>query len=165
MKSNSSLKQKFLRTVIGGALIAGLLPVSNAFAALPAFPTSGSCAMLVTQPVPYGANLGAAGTFNAGYNMLAIITFTSATAATIEFVATRLNYTTNGVTVDPTHPSDAGVAVTLAPVTNGPTSGRRISFTPTGSPAAIRANAIAVNGGSTILIQGESEAFSGVCQF
>jgi len=161
MKLNSNLKQQFLRTVIGGALIAGMLPATNAFAALPAFPTSGSCAMLVTQPVPYGASLPA----NAGYNMLAIITFTSATAATIEFVATRLNYATTGATVDPTHPSDAGVAVTITPVANGPTSGRRISFTPTGSPAALMANAIAVNGGSTILIQGESDAFSGVCQF
>jgi hypothetical protein len=55
MKLKSGLKQKFLGILAGGALIAGLFPVSNAFAALPAFPSSGSCAMLVTFPVPYGS--------------------------------------------------------------------------------------------------------------
>jgi hypothetical protein len=161
VKSNLNLKQQFLRTVIGGALIAGLLPVNSAFA-VAAFPTSGSCAMLVTQPVPYGASL----PYNAGYNNLAIITFSSATAATITFHETRLDYKTTGPTVTATHATEANVAATIAPlVAPAPVEGRSITFTVAGGGGTLIANAIAVNGGSTILIQGESEAFSGVCQF
>ena len=80
MKLKSSLKQQLLRAFAGGVLAAALLPASNAFA-VATFPTSGSCAMLVTMPVPYGKTLGT----TSGYNVLAVITFTSATAGTIDY--------------------------------------------------------------------------------
>jgi len=161
MESKSSLKKKFLRAIVGGALVAGLLPATSAFA-VATFPSTGSCAMLVTQPVPVGATVPA----NAGYNILAVITFTSATAATLDFTETRVDYTTGGYTVNATHDSGANVAVTIASLpASAPSAARSFTFTPTGSPSPIIANAIAVNGGSTILIQGSSDAFSGVCQF
>lgn len=158
MKSISSIKQKFLRIFAGGVLFAALLPVGNAFA-VAAFPTSGSCAMLVTQPAPVGA------VTNAGYNILAVITFNSATAATITFHGTRVDYTATAYTVNPTHPTETNVAATIAAlVAPAPTDARSITFTPSVG-GTIVANAIAVNGGSTILVQGENDAFSGVCQF
>ena len=54
MKNKTSLKQKFFRSILNGALIAGLYPASNAFAALPPFPSNGSCAMLAMQVLPAG---------------------------------------------------------------------------------------------------------------
>jgi hypothetical protein len=164
MKLNSNLKQKFMRAVIGGVLIAGLLPATNAFA-LSTFPTSGSCAMLVTQPVPYGVPIVNGTPVTSGYNILAVITFTSATAATITFRITQLDYKTTGYTTNATHPSDTNLAVTLTAMT-APSEGRTLSFTTTGTYAStITANAVAVNGGNTVLIQGENTPFSGVCQF
>jgi hypothetical protein len=164
MKLNSNLKQKFWRTVIGGALIAGLLPATNAFA-VSTLPTSGSCAMLVTQPVPVGVDV-TGGPVTASYNTLAIITFTSATTATIDFHGTSVDYSAGGYTVSATHEGDSALPVAITALGGGaPASVKSLTFTPTGSGVAVVANAVAVNGGNTILIQGESDAFSGVCQF
>lgn len=160
MKLNSGSKQKFLRTVAGVALIAGLLPATNAFA-VATFPTSGSCAMLITQPVPLGQTIPA---LNVGYNVLAVLNFTSATGGTFDYNSTRVNYTAGGSVVNPTVDSGTGVPFTVATVAApAPQAIRRISITFGGN--TLVAHAIAVNGGSTLLIQGASEAFSGVCQF
>jgi hypothetical protein len=159
MKSKSSLKQRFLRAFAGGVLAAALLPASNAFA-VSAFPSSGSCAMLVTQPVPVGANM----PHNSGYNILAVLTFTSATAGTIDFYGVRVNYTITGYSVDPTPETGSAIPFTVGTlVPPAPSAARSITFTTAGG--TLVANAIAVNGGSTVLIQGASDAFSGVCQF
>jgi len=159
MKLKSSLKQRLLCAFAGGVLAAALLPASNAFA-VSAFPSSGSCAMLVTIPVPYGENLPA----SSPYNILAVITFTSATAGTIDYYANRVTYDTGGVT-EAAAETGSGVAVAIASLASpAPSAARSLTFTPTAS-SPIVANAIAVNGGNTILVQGQNQPFSGVCQF
>ncbi len=92
MKLKSGLKQKLLRAILAGALLAGLLPVS-AYAAT--VPSSGSCSMLITKPVPYGATLPASYT----YNVLAILTFTSSAGGTLNYYTTHVNYATTGITM------------------------------------------------------------------
>src|SRR5712692_5739082 len=116
--------------------------------------------MLVTMPVPYGKTLGT----TSGYNVLAVITFTSATAGTIDYYVNRVIYDTGGIT-ETTAETGSGIAVTVGTLTPpAPSAARSIAFTPTaGSP--IVANAIAVNGGNTVLVQGQNQPFSGVCQF
>jgi len=157
MKMKSGLKQKFLRVIVSGALVAGLLPVSNAFA-VSTFPTSGSCAMLVTQPVPYGQTLPA----NKGYNMLAVVTFTSATTGTFDVNEVRLNYTATGTTVQQPG-AIAGIPFAMTSLAI-PAQGKQLTFTAPGGQQII-INGIAVNGGNTVLFQGINEGFSGVCQF
>jgi len=161
MKLNSGLKQKFLRAAVAGALIAGLLPATNAFA-VSAFPTSGSCAMLITQPVPYGATV----PFTSTYNIIAMFTFTGTTTGTVDYNAVRATYSTTGSTIAPKVAGDNGLAipVTVAPIVGFPNA-RTLTFTPTGAVNPVTASAISVNGGNTLLIQGSSEPFSGVCQF
>ncbi len=159
MKLKSSLKQRLLRAFAGGVLTAALLPASNAFA-VATFPSSGSCAMLVTMPVPFGKTLPA----SSGYNVLAVITFTSATAGTIDYYVNRVIYDTGGIT-EAAAETGSGIPVTIASLTPpAPSAARSISFTPT-LGSLIVANAIAVNGGNTVLVQGQNQPFSGVCQF
>jgi len=159
MKLKSSLKQRLLRAFAGGVLAAALLPASNAFA-VATFPSSGSCAMLVTIPVPFGENLPA----SSPYNVLAVITFTSATAGTIDYYVNRVTYDTGGIT-EATPETGSSIAVAIAPLNPpAPSAARSITFTPTGGTQIV-ANAIAVNGGNTILVQGQNQPFSGVCQF
>ncbi len=43
-----------------------------------AIPSSGTCALLMTLPIPYGVNISVQG-FDTGYNLIGQITFTSAT--------------------------------------------------------------------------------------
>ncbi len=162
MKSKSNLKQKLLRAAAGGALIAGLLPVSNAFA-VSAFPTSGSCAMLVTQPQPVAA----AAPVTASYNVIALVTFTSATAGTISYHGVRVTYTATGYQVAAAAAGDSGnnLPITVAPLAGAPAGVMSITFTPTGAATPMSIVATAVNNGATILMQGQSDAFSGVCQF
>ena len=149
MKSN--LKQKFLRSALCGMGALMLLSVPNAFA----FPTTGTCAMLVTQPVPYGAAV----PHSKGYNILATLTFTSAVGGTVSYVSARANYTATGVSAGT--PEIGSFPFTVAA---GPIAG---SMTVTLNPGAgsITAHMYAVNGDKTILVQGSNDLFSGVCQF
>lgn len=141
-----------------------LLPVSNAFA-VAAFPTSGSCAMLVTKPVPVGATM----PHSATYNMIAILTITSATAATLTYGQTVVDYTVNGYSVNPAiRRTAADVPVRIEAPAGMPEGTRGLIVSAPNLPpgmTSVDATAIAVNGGSTILIQGNNDAFSGVCQF
>ena len=66
-----------MKTKLLAVLLLSLTAASNAFAALPKFPTTGSCAFLITQPVPLGADVTALG--ETGYNFLGVINFTNAT--------------------------------------------------------------------------------------
>ncbi len=151
MKTN--LKQKFLRTVLGGIGTLMLLSAPSAFA----FPTTGTCAMLVTQPVPYGASL----PHSSGYNILATLTFTSAAAGTVNYFSARATYATTGTTVGT--PETGSWPFTIAA---GPIGGSKtFSFTDTVYGTTVTANMYAVNGDKTVLVQGSSDLFSGVCQF
>lgn len=160
MKLKSGLKQKFIRSIVAGALIVGLCPVS-AFAALPSFPTSGSCTMLATMPLPVGETMPINGR---GYNLLAVINITSATSGTLDLNIARVNYSAAGPTV--TTPVQANaIPLTIASMgASGPTGAKTITFThPLGGTVVL--NALAANGGNTILLQGQTDMFSGVCQF
>lgn len=154
MKSNSVVRKLL------AAVLVGLLPMTNAFA-LSSFPTTGSCAMLVTVPVPLGQTIPAN---NVSYNIIAVLDFA---AGTLKAANTRVDYTTTGVVLNGTGASGAEGTFTVAALaTPAPTEARRLTVSIT-SPSAstFKANAIAVNGGNTILIQGDSEPFSGVCNF
>ncbi len=147
MKLKSSLKQRFLRTFVGGVLVAALLPASNAFA------LTGTCAMLVTMPVPYGSSLPA----NRTFNILAAINFTN---STISYNEVKATYAATGTTF--ASANTGSVAFTTAA---GPIAGSQaITFTPTGG-ALVTANIYPVNGNNTVLVQGGNDLFSGVCQF
>ncbi len=148
MKLKSSLKQRFLRTLVGGVLVAALLPASNAFA------LTGTCAMLVTMPVPYGSSLPS----THGFNILAAINFTN---STISFNGVRATYATTGTTFASTE-TGSDIAFTTAA---GPIAGSQaITFTPPVG-GALTANIYPVNGNNTVLVQGATDLFSGVCQF
>ncbi len=151
-----------MRKLVAGAILAGLLPMTNAFA-LSAFPTTGTCAMLVTIPVPLGVTIPAD---NQAYNVLAVIDLS---AKTIKFAQSSVKYTTTGIVLATGRTSAVGgegtfVVETLS--TPAPSEARRLSFSIT-SPSAstFKANAIAVNGANTILMQGDDQPFSGVCNF
>jgi hypothetical protein len=151
MKTN--LKQKFLRTVLGGMGALMLLLAPSAFA----FPTTGTCAMLVTQPVPYGASL----PHSTGYNILATLTFTSATAGTVNYVGARATYATTGTTAGTPETGSWPFTIAAGPIAGSKT----FSFTDTVYGSTVTANMYAVNGDKTILVQGSNDLFSGVCQF
>ena len=155
MKTKLKLKQKFLLTVLGGMGALALLSAPSAFA----FPTTGTCAMLVTQPVPYGASL----PHSTGYNVLATLTFTSATGGTINYVGVRANYATTGVSASPDSTGSLPFTIAAGPIAGS----KRFTFDDgLGSPdSIITANMYAVNGDRTILVQGANDLFSGVCQF
>ena len=147
-------KQKFLRAVLGGMGVLALLSAPSAFA----FPTTGTCAMLVTQPVPYGATV----PHEKGYNILATLTFTGATTGTVSYVSARATYATTGVTA-----GTAEIGSRLFTVAPGPIAGS-MTFTLIDTatpPINVIATMYAVNGDKTILIQGSNDLFSGVCQF
>lgn len=148
MKSSSSMKQRFLRIFTGAVLFAGLFPVTNAFA------LTGTCAMLVTMPVPYGAS---PLPVNRTYNILASINFT---AGIISFTEVSATYDTGGASFN-TANTQSGVAFTTVA---GPIAGSQaITFNPGGG--VITANIFPVNGNNTVLVQGATDLFSGVCQF
>ena len=59
---------------------------STAQTAASSIPTSGTCALLMTLPIPYGFNVaanttgGVTGVYQTGYNLIGQVTFTSATS-------------------------------------------------------------------------------------
>ena len=153
MKSN--LKQKFLRSALGGMGALMLLSAPSAFA----FPTTGTCAMLVTQPVPYGATV----PHSKGYNILATLTFTSAAGGTVSYVSARATYDTTGVTAGT--PETGTFPFTIATGPAALVGSKTFSFTDTTYSSTVTASMYAVNGDKTILVQGSNDLFSGVCQF
>lgn len=153
MKSN--LKQKFLRSALGGMGALMLLSAPSAFA----FPATGTCAMLVTQPVPYGAT----DPHSKGYNILATLTFTSAMGGTVSYVSARATYATTGVTAGT--PETGSFPFTIATGPAALVGSKTFSFTDTVYGSTVTANMYAVNGDKTILVQGANDLFSGVCQF
>ncbi len=155
MKANANLKQKFLRTVLGGMGVLMLLSAPSAFA----FPATGTCAMLVTKPVPYGATI----PHSTGYNILATLTFTSATTGTVSYVSVMANYTTGGVSASPDSTGSFPFTITAGPAALA--GSKTFSFTDTVNASTVTANMYAVNGDKTILVQGANDLFSGVCQF
>ncbi len=146
--------------------------------AISTMPTSGTCAFLVTFPVPYGlANVTSYG--ETGYNLMGTITFTSATTATFNLVAENAIYKTNGSPVLGPSVTVKNAPATIAPMTdaNGFLGGSKITIAITAKKETqtmtdtVIWNAVATNAGKTILLQGSrltnglGEPASGVCQF
>lgn len=72
---NMNIYRAVIKLIVGSL---GLISVSQAQVPMP---SSGSCALLLTLPVPYGANVTSFG--ETGYNMIGRILFTSATTGSL----------------------------------------------------------------------------------
>jgi hypothetical protein len=162
LESTSQLKtnanRKVVRKIFGWLLLAGLFPASSAFAALPSFPTSGSCAMLSRLADPVGEIL----PVTRAVDVLAVLNFTSATTGTMDIIENKMTFT-SAPPVEASPNQGHNIAFTVAPSAY-PVGAMTITFTAPDTTTRIW-NAIAVNNGNTILIQGLTGGFTGVCQF
>ena len=170
--------QKILAFVFGFTV-----SVANA---LPSMPSSGSCAFLITQPVPLGiTNYPFTGT---GYNLMGTLTFTSTSSGNLNMVAVNVTYRNSD---SPVYEHSAVVnnfPFTITPMTssNGFSGGYVLKAIQSASSSAFKttspntyltnvviyANLVPVNDGKSILMQltatkaGEGPGpGSGVCQF
>ena len=130
-------------------------------------PTSGTCALLMTLPIPYGFNVAAntdsnnvRGAFQTGYNLIGQITFTSATSG--KFSGRIVNPTFNsgnspyiandGVgTIDL---NDFNVVISPMNSTNGFSGGYLFSFSGTlqGNSIGMTFTGVSANSGKTIML-------------
>jgi len=141
------------------AIILTLATVGNVFAALPKFPTSGSCAFLITQPVPLGADVTALG--ETGYNFLGVINFTNATTGTLSgYVVNPIYQTTNSPSMgNPARINNASVKIAPMTINNGFVGGYVLSVTGTGVMNGVNKaisfviNAVPAAGGNVLLLQ------------
>jgi hypothetical protein len=142
-------------------------------------PTSGSCAMLLTLPIPYGVSIGPGG-YQTGYNIIGVMTFTSATSATVSLriVNPRFQSSDSPYIDQNTYSVDLqNLPVTISPMTantgflggyiftaSGTLNGNRVGFVMVGVPS---------NNGKTIMFVSTTPGtsgspglgpFSGVCQ-
>jgi len=132
-------------------------------------PTSGSCAMLMTMPVPLGwTNLA---NIRTGFNILGRITFTGANSAIFSGAVVNPRYqSNNSPTVSPSdtvHLNNIPVSITAMTASTGFEGGYKMTFTLNNSfGTSIDLNAIPANNSKTILLQssGGLEPASGVCQ-
>lgn len=129
-------------------------------------PATGSCALLLTLPVPYGFNVanntrgsGEQGAYQTGYNLIGQINFTSSTAGT--FSGRIINPTFN-IANSPYIDSNGGVVdlngftVSITPMTSnsGFSGGYTLVFTGTmgGSPLIFDLVGVPSNSGKTIVL-------------
>jgi hypothetical protein len=94
------------------------------------------------------------------FNTLAVFTFTSASAGTLSYYGSNVVYATTGTTMT-TADTGSAVPFTVASATY-PAGAMTISFNVGG---VVSYNAVAINGGNTILMQQTDSPSSGVCQF
>jgi hypothetical protein len=156
----------------------------HAFAALPTMPTTGTCAFLITQPVPFGVN---SFPFNkTGYNILGTVTFTGDSTATLSGNFVNVTYRTSDspLIAGPALISNMPLTVQkMTPGTDGFSGGYIFSGSGPvvfpGSPSTtatgtVVMNAVPSNGGKTILLQLSASSSnasatagpgSGTCQF
>lgn len=157
---------------------------SSAYAALPTMPSSGTCAMLSRYEIPFGIDVAARGNSGYPFSSLSTFTFTSATGGTFSSLDVGVNFqTSDGPTVRNWGLSRQ-VAFTLTPMEDGVTgisggylmqtaehnasffneTGELLQGEPEAMPEFI-IHVFPVNGGRTLLMQGGSYPFTGVCQF
>lgn len=149
----------FIATFIGVLSIAFNVK-SNAQSTSASIPSSGTCALLLTLPVPYGFNVsGNQGSYQTGYNLVGQINFTSSTAGT--FAGRIINPTFNtgnspyidasGGTVDL---NGFTVAITTMSSNSGFTGGYTLTFSGTagGSPLVFDLVGVPSNSGKTIVL-------------
>lgn len=130
-------------------------------------PTSGSCALMLTMPVPYGWT--SMNNSETGYNLLGKLTFASSTAAVFNGVVVNPRYrTNNSPSVDPAdnfYLRNTPVTIQTMTSTNGFEGGYKLAFA-INSTQIFYLNAVLANNSKTILLQsnGGIEPASGVCQ-
>ncbi len=132
---------------------------TSVYAALPKFPTTGSCAFLITQPVPLGADVTALG--ETGYNFLGVINFTNATTGTLSgYVVNPIYQTTNSPTLGNSgRITNANVKIAPMTINNGFVGGYILtvsgSYFQNGitAPFSFVLNAVSVNAGNVLLLQ------------
>jgi hypothetical protein len=160
-------------------LIAGLVScfAFHSAHAISTIPSSGTCAYLITQPVPLGIT-----TFpftGTGYNVMGTLTFTSASAGTMSGVFVNVTYKTSD---SPSYEHSViftNIPFTVSSMTtsNGfsggyilSASGNAFKTTAPNTPisASLIFNVASVNSGKTLMMQFTGSgpgAGSGVCQF
>ena len=148
----------------------------NLARAIATMPTTGSCAFLITLPVPYGL-VDVTSYAETGYNFMGIINFTSSTSGSLSGTFENAIYKTNGgPNLGPTsYLKDAVVSISPMNENNGFIGGskftingiaKKVGFMP--QQVQITLNAVATNSGNTILLQATGSTQtpgSGVCQF
>lgn len=155
-----------------------LLLVTNAVYALPLMPTSGNCAFLISNPVPYGlADVNSYG--ETGFNFLGTLTFNSSTSASFSAHVVNAKYRTSGTPSVGPSAIVTNAPVSIAPMTssNGFIGGYILSVkltsatvkspNPVNGTQIMNINAVPVNGGNSVLLQFSdgAEPGAGVCQF
>ena len=140
-------------------------------------PSSGTCALLVTMPVPY---LSTTALGETGYNLIGVLSFTSASTGIFNGSVVNPTYSTNsspyispGSTI---YVKNFSVNVTTLNATNGFVGGYKLNFSGTinnTNAASFEFIGVPTNNGKTILLQASSEGSpnnsgfgpgSGVCQ-
>lgn len=144
-----------LLNVMAGSLGLLMLAASPMASALAAMPKTGICGMLVTLPAPVGQNFSVAPTNKS--SILATIDF-STNPLIIKLNAVTTDYATNPI---PTVTGSSGFGSTTGTLT--PLLGANVSQLTMLNGDTF--NLVAVNGGNTILVQGNNKPFNGVCQF
>ena len=176
----SSSPRRWIRYFVSLLLFAS----SSAYSALPTVPSSGTCAMLSRYEIPFGIDVEDLGNSGYPFSSLSTFTFTSATTGTFSSLDVAVNFqTSDGPTVRNWGLSRQ-VAFTLTPMEDGVTgiSGGYLMRTAEHTAGFFNASGellqgdseamsesivhvFPVNGGRTLLMQGGSYPFTGVCQF
>lgn len=160
MKIISNLKQALVPaafTLSAFVIFSVALKVHNSSAqSTTGMPSSGSCALLLTLPVPYGASANLVN--ETGYNLIGQVNFTSATAGTFAgrivnptFQQNNSPYISSGSTID-----FSNWTVATAPMTTGQGFSGGYLMTLSGTvgnqQAAIELTAVPTNNGKTIML-------------
>ena len=148
----------------------------NLARAIATMPTTGSCAFLITLPVPYGL-VDVTSYAETGYNFMGVINFTSSTSGSLSGTVENAIYKTNDGPGfgPPVYVKDAVVSISPMNDSNGFIGGSKLTVNGIGkkvgySPKQVQfiLNAVATNGGNTLLLQVTGTNIgpgSGVCQF
>ena len=143
-------------------------------------PSSGSCALLMTLPIPYGFNVATntnrnnvSGVYQTGYNFIGQLIFNSSTSGTFSGQIINATFNTHN---SPSVDIDGGVenlqdfTVAIAPMTisNGFVGGYTFTFSGTknNSPLVFQLVGVPSNSGNTIVMVSQSGPGpgSGICQ-
>ena len=175
----SSLKKLAVLFVAAFCIAFSIFSMSRSSAtSSSSLPTSGSCAMLLTLPIPYGVSIGPGG-YQTGYNIIGLMTFTSATSATASLRIVNPSFqSSDSPYIDQNDIVDLqNLAVTISPMTanNGFVGGYvfTASGTLNGNPVGFQMVGVPSNNGKTIMFVSTTPGtsgspglgpFSGVCQ-
>ncbi len=151
---------------------------ASSASALPPMPTTGNCAFLMSNPIPYGlADVNSYG--ETGFNFLGTLTFNSSTSASFSAHVVNVKYRTSGTpSLGPSAiVTNAPVSITPMTSSNGFIGGYILSVkltsasvksaSPMNGTQIMNINAVPVNSGNSVLLQFSdgAEPGAGVCQF